>query len=88
MNEFNVIARDKELAYIREIAREMTSVFGIGLDEATGRIRRSWGGQEFVSKYAAMALWHRDAGEWARQIYYGGQPWWRGWPTPEPVPYP
>jgi hypothetical protein len=88
MNEFSVTAKDEELEYIRQIAREMTSAFGIGPDEAAGRIRRFWGGQEFASEHASMALWHRTAYSWARQIYYGGQMWWIDGAAPEPVPYP
>ncbi|PWU46384.1 hypothetical protein DLJ46_18180 [Micromonospora globispora] len=88
MNEFNVTAGDEELEYIRQIAREMTSAFGIDPDEAVGRIRRFWGGQEFASKYAAMALWHKTVYSWARHIYYGGQMWWLDGAAPEPDPYP
>jgi hypothetical protein len=88
MNEFDVIAEDDELAFIRQIADEMVSLFGISREEATGRIRRMWGGQEFVSKYGSMALWHRMAGEWAHQIYYNGQMWWLDGVELTPNPYP
>ncbi|WP_433832899.1 hypothetical protein ACQP2E_17355 [Actinoplanes sp. CA-015351] len=88
MNEFDVNAKDAELTLLRQIADEMISNFGIDRDEANGRIRRQWGGMEFRSKYAYMALRHRDAHEWAYQIYYNGQMWWLDGVELTPTPYP
>jgi hypothetical protein len=88
MNEFGLPATDDAVAYIREIADSMTVLFGVDAAEAHGRIRRFWHGQAFLSEPALVALFHRSPEGWAKQIYYGGRPWWLEGPPPEPEPYP
>jgi hypothetical protein len=88
MNEFGVPATDEAIAYIRQIADEMATLFGLDPAEAQGRIRHFWTGEAFLTEYALLALFHRTTQSWAKQIYYGGRPWWRDGPPPEPEPYP
>ena len=81
-------ATDEAVAYIHGIADEMVRQFGVDREEAVGRIRAFWRGTAFVTRYDLMALFHRDEEDWAKQIYYGGEPWWLPGPPPEPAPYP
>ena len=84
MNEFGVRATDEAVAYIREIAAAMTTLLGIDEAEAVGRIRHFWRGQTFLGEMSVGLLMHRTAGDWAKHIYYGGQPWWLSGPPPLP----
>ena len=73
----------RALAFCRQVAGEMATLFGISPQEAVARVNRHWsragtGGQ--VPRVWIVGLdlaYHEDADHWARTIYYApAYPWW------------
>jgi hypothetical protein len=89
MDELKVVGTAEALEYIEQIAREMALLFRITMDEAVGRINRSWASQEFSSAGQVGALLHEEPDAWAKTVYYGRDSyWWLGEEGLEPKPYP
>jgi hypothetical protein len=87
MNEFVFPTDDKGLAFCREIALEMRSLFEISEEEAIGRINRQWKHTEITGD--KNIVYHEDSTSWAKDIYYGhDSAWWKGENGLRPRPYP
>ena len=83
-------ATPEALAYLSEIAGEMTSLFAISREEAVGRINRCWGDRKKLrTDTQLLLLFHEEPEYWAKHFYYvAGTRWWREGEPLVPRDYP
>lgn len=88
MNELRVRGTQEAIDFVRDIATEMTLIFGIPYDEAVGRINAVWSGQEFLTELEVATLTHEEPDIWAKRIYYEpGSMFWISEEGLKPKPY-
>lgn len=84
---FTFATDDESEEFCRTIVSRMMELFGIGEDEATGRVNRQWNGMSLVGEN--LAIYHEDEDYWAHAIYFGkSSRWWDNPPDLKPRPYP
>jgi hypothetical protein len=86
MTEFAFETDVKSFAFLGEVVAEMVRRFGIGRDEAIGRINNAWEGNDFLG---IDVRFHETPDFWANDIYYGADSFWWKYPSDlKPLPYP
>ncbi len=85
--EFEVTPAARE--YCDRIIEELMRLFGIGRDEAVGRMNRHWEGQSFLTEDDVNDLTRESPDFWAQRIYYQSDvKWWIPGEELRSKPYP
>lgn len=86
-DKFEFVTDDQSAEYCKDIIEKMVSLFGIGTEEAIGRMNDYWRRASFLGP--DDLIYHEDTDYWAYTLYYGsGSMWWLNPPELKPLPYP
>jgi hypothetical protein len=83
---FNFETDDESQKFCNAIAEKMSSLFGISIDEAVGRVNREWEGNSIIGD---DIIYHETEEYWANNIFYGkDSDWWLSRKNLKPRSYP